>query len=651
MATQLEDFVYGQWGKKVDFYEFAGSPPAGLQPSKEAFGYDTINNKWYQWNKTEWNDLGSGGGLTPVVKNTSFAASVNTLYLVDCSSSAITISLPSTTSLVAGDIIEVIDIKGNSTVNNITLDFITVTQKLEGEDNNFILDDNGSYFRFIWSGDSAIGWKIVPEGLVGSGSSTSSSNIMSFPYAEDINAGTVVELTNDAGTAKVQKITRLNSTPTQILSSGSQGGAVDNHASYPRHGIIPMGGNYVVQAYHKPTTYEIYVRLGTVVGTTITWHSETSVYQTSTLLDIFPIDSTRFAVAYGSPTTSVKIGTISGTTITMSQAIALNYTGTLAYKIGLITTDRLFVGSHTNTSIYYSILDISGENPTQIAYSTVGISPTYSGTTLLHFALSGYGNGEFLYTTYPNGSGYIGHITVSGTTVTNRGGTSFSSDNYISSASVAVNTYQSIVATFNSSGVPKVHLISYSGTNAATITYTYNLTTFSNTTCDQISIGLLANGYALVVGKSGNVNTTLWVVRYDTGSILTATNLGEVMSGLASSSGQSFGKTLVTFPSTNICVVSGYKSTPSSVVESKAIQIGGLIVNHLNAIGICQETKTAGQSGNVALLGAISSVHNGLTPATNYYISSTGDIATTQTPYLLGRSLSSTQMLLTRGMY
>jgi len=82
----------------------------------------------------------------------------------------------------------------------------------------------------------------IPEG---SGGSSGDSLTMQFPYAEDINAGTVVELINDTGTAKVQKITRLNSTPTTLLSSGTQG-SIASHIDYKNNGIIPMGGNYML---------------------------------------------------------------------------------------------------------------------------------------------------------------------------------------------------------------------------------------------------------------------------------------------------------------------------------------------------------------------------------------------------------------------
>jgi len=654
-AQSLYDWLVSNWGKKIDYYSFDGIPPETLIPSKEAFGYDTTNNKWYQWNKTEWNDLGSGGGLTPVVKNTSFTASVNTLYLVDCSSSVITISLPSTASLVAGDIIEVIDIKGNSTVNNITLDFITATQKLEGEDNNFILDDNGSYFRFIWSGDSVIGWKIVPEGLVGGGSSTSSSNIMSFPYAEDISTGTVVELINDAGTAKVQNITRLNSTPTQILGSGTQNTISIDSTSYPYNCIIPVGGNYVVIAYVKTTG--VYIRLGTVVGTTVTLQgSEIQVSNTTIFYDMIPLDDEHFAIGYGpSSSPKIRVGKISGTTISLSLEATHGYTGCTTYKLGKVNASRIIMVAHNSTILYYHTWNwATGTPPTITSVTANGttISPSWSGNSNNQFSIAFDGTGRFMYTTYPNGSGYYGafEVDVNGNIII-RGGNSFSDANYIVSSMVAISSTLYLGVTYSNDDIAKVRLFSFVGTGTPSILSTQTITTFADGYCDSISVALLANEYATVVVKNNTILTQkLYIIQYSGTAITNVAFAGDIITDItATTSGVQNGRSFAVFPSTNIAVAVGYKNTPSIVY--KAHQIGGLIVDFLGTIGISQETKLAGESGNVALLGAISSAHNGLTPATNYYISSTGDIATTQTPYLLGRSLSSTQMLLTRGMY
>jgi len=218
MATQLEDFVYGQWGKKVDFYEFAGSPPVGLQPSKEAFGYDTINNKWYQWDKTNWNELGSGGGLTTVSKNSSFTASKNNFYLVNTSSSAITITPPNVSLI--GDIFEVMDVKGTSSTNNIIITFTSIPVKLESASDDFIFNDNiKNYFRFVYSGDTTIGWHVID--LSGtSGIDNLYSVDGSIGVGGDPNANAILDLQS---TTKGFLPPRLSSVQRNAISSPANG--------------------------------------------------------------------------------------------------------------------------------------------------------------------------------------------------------------------------------------------------------------------------------------------------------------------------------------------------------------------------------------------------------------------------------------------
>ena len=166
----LDDFVYTNWKNKTDYYSFDGIPPETLIPSKEALGFDYTNKKWYQWNKTEWKDLGSGGGLTPIVKSENFTIEIGKLYLVDTTgASAITVSLPLTANLNIGDTFRIYDYLGNSVNKNITLDFITATQKLDEADDNFVFDDNFSYMEFVWRGIIK-GWSVIPVGLVSSNS-------------------------------------------------------------------------------------------------------------------------------------------------------------------------------------------------------------------------------------------------------------------------------------------------------------------------------------------------------------------------------------------------------------------------------------------------------------------------------------------------
>jgi len=135
---------------------------------------------------------GSGSGLAPFFKNTSFSAKVGELYLTDVSNQSIIVDMSKTlkkdstsglysVDLKSGDYFEIFIVNGNSSQNTVTVSFSTiqntpynVTEKLEGQSGSDFIFDSNSYFRFTYVNDS-IGWKInsmsgsVPnDGIIGS---------------------------------------------------------------------------------------------------------------------------------------------------------------------------------------------------------------------------------------------------------------------------------------------------------------------------------------------------------------------------------------------------------------------------------------------------------------------------------------------------
>lgn len=138
------------------------SHSAGLVPDT---GSITGTERFLREDAT-WVEVGNGGGLTPVIKNASFAIEVNKLFFVDTTGvSAITVTLPLTASLNVGDTFRIADYLGNSSNKNITIDFISIGQKLESADDNFVFEDNYSHFEFTWN-DTTRGWSITPIGIV-----------------------------------------------------------------------------------------------------------------------------------------------------------------------------------------------------------------------------------------------------------------------------------------------------------------------------------------------------------------------------------------------------------------------------------------------------------------------------------------------------
>lgn len=150
---------------------------------------------WFYSGETKkWKEAGSsGGGLTPQAINANTNAEIGTLYLCDVSSNEIILDLSNfltlntdtglyECNLEAGANFEVYIVKGDTTLNAVTLSFTGLQANpynynlnLEGESGSDFIFDNNSYFRFTYSGDPSIGFKInsmtgssAKNGIIGS---------------------------------------------------------------------------------------------------------------------------------------------------------------------------------------------------------------------------------------------------------------------------------------------------------------------------------------------------------------------------------------------------------------------------------------------------------------------------------------------------
>jgi hypothetical protein len=102
----------------------------------------------------------ASGGISwqSTPKTSAFTAVAGEGYLVDTSSSAITVTLPSSPSF--GDEISVIDYKGNAATNNITLGRNSLN--IQGAASDYTLDTDNESLRLLYSG-STQGWVITSE--------------------------------------------------------------------------------------------------------------------------------------------------------------------------------------------------------------------------------------------------------------------------------------------------------------------------------------------------------------------------------------------------------------------------------------------------------------------------------------------------------
>lgn len=100
----------------------------------------------------------SGGGLKWEVTSSAITADTNKGYLVDVSSSALTIALPPSPKI--GDQVGIKDYTGNSSTNNITIS--GNGNNIEGGTSNFVIATNKRGSIFVYSG-TAQGWSRVSE--------------------------------------------------------------------------------------------------------------------------------------------------------------------------------------------------------------------------------------------------------------------------------------------------------------------------------------------------------------------------------------------------------------------------------------------------------------------------------------------------------
>lgn len=93
-------------------------------------------------------------GSVAATQTSNFTAADSTIYPVDTTSNAVTVSPPASPS--AGDWFGIHDL-GNASTNNITIDLTTATQPLNGSADDFVVNfDNGViYFRYV---DGTVGW-------------------------------------------------------------------------------------------------------------------------------------------------------------------------------------------------------------------------------------------------------------------------------------------------------------------------------------------------------------------------------------------------------------------------------------------------------------------------------------------------------------
>ena len=121
---------------------------------KTAVVHDGSDVGGFELQRARWETIASSGNLSCGVR-----------YLVDTSSSALTLNMPYESNGAVphvGDMIEMVDFKATWAINNVTLTTVGYNQKFLNKfgnvDSTFVLDVAGLYVQFVWDGTH---WRIL----------------------------------------------------------------------------------------------------------------------------------------------------------------------------------------------------------------------------------------------------------------------------------------------------------------------------------------------------------------------------------------------------------------------------------------------------------------------------------------------------------
>ena len=121
---------------------------------KTAVVHDGSDVGGFELQRARWETIASNGNLSCGVR-----------YLVDTSSSALTLNMPYESNGAVphvGDMIEMVDFKATWAINNVTLTTVGNNQKFLNKfgnvDSTFVLDVAGLYVQFVWDGTH---WRIL----------------------------------------------------------------------------------------------------------------------------------------------------------------------------------------------------------------------------------------------------------------------------------------------------------------------------------------------------------------------------------------------------------------------------------------------------------------------------------------------------------
>lgn len=424
---------------------------------------------------------------------------------------------------------------------------------------------------------------------------------LSLPLYENINKGEPVRFINDSGTLKLVKTLGFPSTnQTQALSGTSPSGfSVDTH------------GNRIVIVYATGPNTAVVAIAGTINSdNTITWGSPTTVHSggvggSSQSVEVL---SNGYAVVTYHPSSDghpdIRGLGISGNTISASGAQDLIATG--SYNVSVITRtsdSRAIIRYDNSSNYYYRILNMSSTD-------TLSVETQQTGTaSAVDFLLS---------------ENRIIRAVSGGFNVFTVGTDSISSVN--TNSAIGTGGWK-WVSYGNNTGVLGYtdntnYYLAYISESSGTLTASKNSVVKAGTSVTAIAGGL---GQEIIIASS----TSQLLVNQES-------SLFDVKRTIASVT--SFSPTIFTFSS-------------SSKILSLEASAGTATYkfgypDYLEMVGFVDSNGTTGESKYLISKGVYSNAPTTTIVGRNYYLQADSSVTTTSTDKYIGRSTSSTQMLL-----
>lgn len=503
---------------------------------------------------------------------------------------------------------------------------VTLAQPLGVASGGTGLTTVGTNGQVLQSNGTSLQWGTVAAGVT------------NFTASGSITAGVPVMLNNDGTVRTLFSQTGTNGSRVAVNSVNSQSPSV----------AYDTVNNRAVFCYSRfnGSVYQLYAVVASLSGTTFTFGSETLVDSNNTDANTIVYDpvSQKVVIVYRRSSAPVApyavVGTVSGTSISFGSPVAVHGSAVVASGLypAVVESGKIVVSfTQSSDSVSYSIVGtISG---TSISFGTAvamgGVSD-FNGTVC-----AGVGNNKVVYT-YSDGGNFSRVIvgTVSGTSI------SFGTPVVIRSQSAygyycisKTDTEKFILGFMNSNG----SVLVYAGVVNGTVPIASPVGTGVGTLTDNASslAYIPALGTAYLSYATTNIQNYRAIILKGAGGAAVAT-----VSAFSGASNFNGSASALTVSNDGTLVMAVNNSSGHLLAIAVTTPTAS---NYPLLIGTANSSATNGQTVPVTTFGGTATNQTGLITNTVYYVNSSGLTTSSTDALLLGKSLSSTSILITGG--